>query len=261
MSPPLSRQVETPTAVAAIEDLLADDGLALRAISATVAHGLNLPVPVSVALNVYPDRKSFERGLVDDGGVSPAGAAQLGEFAAGIGRRRHVLLQEPELPGRKDREWLRLMAHELTHVCQIELALGEGRADQWLAEGMAEWVAASVIERLGLDSMSRRRELALARLRNHAALIATPIDLEALGSPRGFTLSHLRFGTVPTYQLVFLMTDYLIAQRGMPSLVQYFASFSRSTDRCANFASAFAVSLDQFASDVRGHLQAAAKGL
>ena len=45
-------------------------------------------------------------------------------------------------------EWLRLIAHELTHVSQFELAGGEGRAEQWLAEGMAEHVAFQVLERL-----------------------------------------------------------------------------------------------------------------
>jgi len=38
---------------------------------------------------------------------------------------------------------LRLIAHELTHVSQIELAVAKDAGEQWLAEGMAEWVAFS----------------------------------------------------------------------------------------------------------------------
>src|SRR5439155_1596155 len=138
---------------------------------------------------------------------------ELADFAIGVGRRRQLLLNE-EGADTSRREWLRLIAHEMTHVCQIELAEGEGRAAQWLAEGMAEWVAFTVLERLRLDTMPNRREVARRGIRNHAALISARLDLATLGTPRGFTVRHLREGSVPTYQLAFLMTDYLLEHHG-----------------------------------------------
>ena len=78
-----------------------------------------------------------------------------------MGKRRTLLLQQ-ESGETGGREWLRLLAHELTHVAQIELAQGEGRAAQWLAEGMAEWAAFRVLERLSLDTLPERRRIALA---------------------------------------------------------------------------------------------------
>ena len=40
------------------------------------------------------------------------------------------------------------------------------------------------------------------------------LDLDTLGTPRGFTVRHLRDGSLPTYQLAFLMADYLSRRDG-----------------------------------------------
>lgn len=228
---------------------------AVRGISAILVHELALPVPEQVTVYVYETRKVFERGLIHDAHVSPARAAELSDFAIGIGKRRQLLLND-EGTERNGREWLRLIAHELAHVCQIELAHGEGLAEQWLAEGMAEWVAFTVLEHLGLDTVESRRRMARAGIRNHAALVAARLDLETLGSPRGFTVRHRREGSLPTYQLAFLMADYLIQREGFAQVVEYFRAFSRSQDRHANFALAFQQTLDEFEGEILTHLRA-----
>ena len=58
---------------------------------------------------------------------SPVRAAQLSDFAVGVGKRGQLLLHR-ETDDPRSREWLRLLAHELSHVSQIELAQGEGLA-------------------------------------------------------------------------------------------------------------------------------------
>jgi hypothetical protein len=233
---------------------LRTDAAAVRGIAAILARELGLPVPSRFTVYVYDSAKSFERGLIQDGEVSPARAAELSDFAIGVGRRRQLLLNEEGIdPSR--REWLRLIAHEMTHVCQIELAEGEGRAAQWLAEGMAEWVAFTVLERLHLDSMVNRREIARRGIRNHAALVSARLDLATLGTPRGFTVRHRREGSVPTYQLAFLMSDYLIARHGFGRVVEYFRSFGTSQSPRENFEQAFGTSLDDFEREILTHLK------
>jgi hypothetical protein len=233
---------------------LRTDAAAVRGIAAILARELGLPVPSRFTVYVYDSAKSFERGLIQDGDVSPARAAELSDFAIGVGRRRQLLLNEEGIdPSR--REWLRLIAHEMTHVCQIELAEGEGRAAQWLAEGMAEWVAFTVLERLQLDNMTNRREIARRGIRNHAALISARLDLATLGTPRGFTVRHRREGSVPTYQLAFLMSDYLIERHGFGRVVEYFRSFRTSQSPRENFEQAFGTSLDNFEREILAHLK------
>ena len=233
---------------------LASNEEAIRGIAAILVRDLKLPMPSNFTAYVYSGRQGFERGLVMDANVSPMRAAELSEFAVGIGKRRQLLLND-EGGTARGREWFRLIAHELAHVSQIELAQGEGRAEQWLAEGMAEWVAFNVLDRLALDTVTNRRILATAGIRNHAALIAARLDLETLGNPRGFTVRHLREGSLPTYQLAFLMADYLITRDGFPRVVTYFRSFERRQDRHVNFRETFGQSLEQFELEVLGHLK------
>ena len=226
---------------------------AVQGIAAILVRDLGLPVPDELTLYVYGSRDVFEEGLVSDGRVSPLRAAELSDFAVGVGRRRQLLLHD-EVSQPSAREWIRLLAHELTHLAQIELAQGEGRAEQWLAEGMAEWAAFVVLERLGLDTRARHREAATAGVSSHEALVSARLDLETLGTSRGFTIRHLREGSLPTYQLAFLMADYLIGRSGLPRVVEYFRAFATRQDRRENFRDAFGQSLEDFEREILAHL-------
>jgi len=227
---------------------------AVRGIAAILVKDLELPVPQQVTVYVYASREVFEQGLIQDAKVSPSRAAELSDFAIGVGKRRQLLLND-EAYQQRGREWFRLIAHELAHVSQIEMAQGEGRAEQWLAEGMAEWVAFTVLERVGLDTVQHRRRVAASGIRNHAALVAARLDLETLGSPRGFTVRHLKEGSLPTYQLAFLMADYLIDRDGLGGVIDYFRAFSKSQNRHVNFERAFKQSIDQFEQEILTHLK------
>src|SRR5512132_3796788 len=60
---------------------------AIRGISAILVRDLSLPLPYTFTAYVYSDRHGFERGLIDDANVAPVRAAELSEFAVGIGKR------------------------------------------------------------------------------------------------------------------------------------------------------------------------------
>ena len=227
---------------------------AVQGIAALLVRDLKLPMPERVTVFVYSTRQVFEQGLIRDANVSPVRAAELSDFAIGVGRRRQLLFND-EAYDHRGREWLRLIAHELAHVSQIELAHGEGRAEQWLAEGMAEWIAFNVLERLGLDTVKNRRDIASAGIRTHAALVAAKLDLDTLGTPRGFTVRHLKEGSLPTYQLAFLMADYLITRDGFDRTVEYFRGFGQGGSRRETFRNAFHQTLEQFEGEVLAHLK------
>jgi hypothetical protein len=224
----------------------------VRTVAGIIARDLGLPLPDTVTVYVYNSRRVFERGLIDDGHVSRVRAAELSDFAIGVGKRRQLLLHHE--PNVASAEWVRLVAHELAHVSQIEMAEGEGRAEQWLAEGMAEWVAFHVLERLRLDTVVRRRIAAIDTVRDYPPLVAQRLDLNTLGTPRGFTVRHLRDGSQPTYQLAFLLTDYLISRDGLGQVIDYFRSFAVHADRRANFRAAFGESLEEFEEEALSHL-------
>jgi hypothetical protein len=234
---------------------LATTDEAVRGIAAIIWSRLGLAVPDHLTVHVYGGRLAFEQGLIRDGRVSPPLAAEMSDFAIGVVTRGQVLLYDRPRD-RSEREWLRLIAHELTHIAQIQLAGGEGRGEQWLAEGMAEWAAYSTLEHLGLDSLGRRRMAATAGLHLHATLLESGLDLEARGTPRGFTDWHTREGGLATYQLAFLMSDYLVEQRGFDRMKAYFASFRDSPDRRANFDRVFGETISDFEANVLAYLRA-----
>lgn len=228
--------------------LLTTHESAVRGIGALLTREFGLPLPDELTLFVYGSRREFEAGLVTDARLSPARAAELSESALGVGRPRQLLLHDGALP--RGREWLRLVAHELTHVSQIELARGERGPAQWVKEGMAEWVAFSVLERLGLDSLERRRDAARESVRRSMPLAAAPPGLDALASPSGFSARHRRDGAAPTYQLSFLMVDRLVARAGFDGVVQYFQAFRDGRDHDANFERVFGLTLPAFEREV-----------
>ena len=251
---PMALDVSGPDAAPVAARDLASDETAVRGIAAILSRELGLPVPTQFTVYLYSSARSFERGLVQDADVPPARAAELSAFAIGVGRRRQLLLNEEGADPTRT-EWLRLIAHEMTHVCQIELAGSEGRAAQWLAEGMAEWVAFTVLDRLQLDTLPNRREVARRGIRNHAALLSAKLDLATLGTPRGFTVRHRREGSVPTYQLAFLMADYLIERHGFGRVVGYFRSFASNPDERENFERAFGETIEAFEREILGYLK------
>jgi hypothetical protein len=243
---------EAPSAAPRYPDDFSSHEAVVRGVAAMLARDLGLPVPEHVTVYIYSSRDVFERGLVSDARLSIGRAAELSEFAVGVGQRRQLLLHS-DGGAPAGRDWLRLIAHELTHVAQIELALSEGRAEQWLAEGMADWAAFFVLEQLGLDTLAGRRAAARREVRHHPALQAGRLELASLGTSRGFTLRHLREGSLPTYQLAFLMTDYLVRRHGFAALVDYFRSLTDGRERHEGFRLAFGRTLREFEREILDH--------
>jgi hypothetical protein len=225
--------------------------VAVDEVVSTLAH-MGLELPADVRVHVYDTRESFRLGLLEEAYVPADRVEEIAAFAAGLARPGRVLLHSRAARGRL--EWRRLIAHELTHVAQFTLAGGDGRADQWLAEGVAERVAFEVLERLGLDTLSERRTRALRVAQRHPAFAAGTLDLAALGSPREFTLRHQRDGSLETYQLSFLMADYLVARFGLDGVLVYFRA-CRTLDREQAFVATFGQPVAAFEAEVLGHLR------
>ena len=241
---------------------LTDYPPAIRAISGVMARDLGLPLPSAVTLFVYPSREAYAHGLTDVGGLPAARAREISGYSAGLGQHRRLFLNEAALEHRAPRVWLGVLAHELTHVVQYQLAGGRrGQSEQWLREGMADWVAGQVLERLGIATVRQQREEALRAVREELPRLRDePLDLVALGEPRGWETRHLRSGDPLTYRLAFLLTDDLIRRRGLDRLLDYFSAFARSDDRFGHFLRAFGLSLAEFQASALQRVHDAAPG-
>lgn len=222
---------------------LADEATVHR-IAYVLRHELHVPVPTRFAVHLYDSTERFAEGLVLDAAVTPGVAAQLAQFAMGVAVPHNFLLRARAGDVAKRPEAIRLVAHELTHLGQIELA-GESGPVHWLAEGMAEWSAHAVLERLGVATLASHRMAIVpdvkARLRTDARL-----ELGAMATPAGFLATHRRRGTIATYHLAFMLADYLVARDGFAAVLDYFSAFRRSDDAAANFRAAFGQDVTAF---------------
>ena len=223
---------------------------AVRRVASVLRDDLRLPLPAEITLRLYATAKLFEQGLVEDGGVAPPLAATMSGFAAGASVDSSIFLLEPSPARRRSsptpgaaREWMRLVAHEMTHVGQMELAGGTGRASQWMAEGVADWASFRVLDRLGLAPMRAARGARLAALH-------VPVDPGGLDDPREFVERSRRDGPDVTYGVAFALADRLIDRYGFARTREYFQAFAHERDRALNFRAIFGESAADFAREL-----------
>lgn|ERR671919_2528054 len=217
----------------------------LQRIARILQVDLRLPLPARIFAHIYDGPQRFEQGLVADAAVPLVRAAALGRFAVGVALPGTLLLQAPPHAQEVAGDWPRLLAHELTHLAQIELAGRDRGPAQWLVEGMAEWVAYRVVDQLGLASFEDWTALARVAAATYVRK-ADGLDLDRLTRRDAFMAEHQRVGTLLTYRLVFHLAHSLVAEHGLQSLMEYFLAFRFSGDAARNFSTSFDMSVEAF---------------
>ena len=231
--------------VLSIDGAPANSAALFTTVARTVQMDLGLPLPARITARIYEGPAPFEEGLTTYGAVPAAQAAELARFAIGAAIPGTVLLVAPASASAPSLEWPRLIAHELTHLAQMELAATETGPAQWLVEGMAEWVAYRVLARLGLVDFETWSVGARTAAVDYVVR-AAGLNLEALATPSGFLAHHQRVGPLLTYRLALHLTDRLVEREGMGALVGYFRAFRASSDPALNFRTSFGISLGSF---------------
>jgi hypothetical protein len=229
---------------------------ALDAIVSVMTEDLQIPVPrTSITLYFYPDREAFAQGLTDRFNNDPTLARAVAKSALGRLRQtregKQFVVNDEILAGLRWPERIHVLAHELTHIVQYELAEGKLAGDLWLIEGSADWVAYRVLEVLGLDTMSRRKDLKIAQVRQEQertplSEMITAQDWQALNS---------RYGSAIPYAQAFLATDMLISQRGLSAVMDYFRRVPHATDLSENFQAVFGMELSTFQQGFTAYLE------
>lgn len=211
----------------------------VRFVAAVFADGLGLPLPPPVVLRLYSTRAGFREGLVRDVGVSSEVAGELAASALGLALPRSVVL----LTAGDDDDRVRLVAHEVMHLVQLELA-GPARPAQWMMEGTAEWAALAVLDHLGARDVTRRRRTAHEAARGYLA--AHPdFSPASVRHPADFRAWHRRAGTA-AYHVAYVLAERLVERHGVPRVMEYFRAFRDTADVAANFERVFTVGTATF---------------
>jgi hypothetical protein len=232
---------------------------AVDAIVSVITDDLQMPVPrTSFTVYFYPSREAFAQGLTYKFNTDPMLAGDIAKFAQGriyqTKESRQLLVNGEILESQRWLDRIRFLAHEITHIVHYELANKTHAGDRWLKEGFADWVAFRVLESLGLDTFSRRRNQQIARVKRAKERQPLPALAEMVITRDWETLSS-RHGGAMTYGQAFLATDFLIERRGLFSVIDYFRLFTRSNDRLRNFQAAFGKDLAAFEREFTAHLE------
>jgi hypothetical protein len=233
---------------------VADYPDALAVLLPAIRGVLRVAVPHGGALEIHADREHFARALVKAFGVDRANARDLAEWVQAAVSGRTVLVNEAVLDGKAWPERIEIIAHELTHTIQHELA-GRRRSttDSWLFEGFAEWAALRVADALGLRTFAGARETYVAAVRTAAAQRPLP-SLARMATPQEWIAVRLEHGFEPTYGVAFLAAELLVDRHTPGAVVGYFRRFAASEDRLANFEAAFGQPLEAFEVDFTAHV-------
>jgi len=238
---------EAPRSVAAHITTYQD---AIDTIVSVMSEDLQIPVPkTSFTLYFYAHPEAFAQGLTEKFNTNPAVAREIAKSALGRIRQtregKQLLVNEEILEYLRWPDRIHVLAHELTHVLQYELAGGRLAGDLWLIEGFADWVASRVLEALGLDTFSRRKDQKIAQVRRENRPPSLP-PLSQMATVQDWDALSARHGGAMAYGQAFLATDFLIQQHGLASVIEYFRRVSHAVDRLQHFQAIFGEELSDF---------------
>jgi hypothetical protein len=252
-----------------------DYGAALAAIMSVMVRDLKLPPIDEGSVTLYPSQASYEAGVVAQSAEnlerlrkqlgprpkqmkeaeSVLAATTMAVGSNGVGMYKRVLINEWRVAKFPWSEWVRLLAHELTHTADRELVDGHPAAsDQWLREGFAEWVGYKVVDTFGAQGFSDSRKHALDLILTATSYQTFP-GLGQLARNSDWITWSRTLGRAATYGQAFIAVDYLIEEKGLPAVIEYFRLFKKWNNRERNFATAFGESLTVFDGRFSKHLQ------
>jgi hypothetical protein len=247
MPAPVEGQDARPSRVLTLEEVRAiprhrlesigDYRWAAAAALSVIERELRFP-PLHGEVQFYSRGDVLKSALVAEGHSSATADAAVGlmDGIASPGRIR-INVDAMYALAWPARIWV--LAHELTHVAQYQLAGGRrGSSPQWLREGMAEWVGLRVLETLGRGSGPLALKNARRQLGRTAKKRRLP-SLSDLATPASWILRVAEWSHRPLYDLSLVAATDLIERHGMSAALDYFAAFARSDEAAANFRLCF----------------------
>jgi hypothetical protein len=224
------------------------------AVAALMRNKLDLKLPAWRKAYVCRDEAAFSEGLLRNFGARTWHGSETS--AAGIATSFGVFLRGDYLARRTLAGRVEVIAHELAHLIQQELARPRvHEVPRWIVEGHAEWVALSVVDRLGYGSYSERRAQVARSVVDGAIPATLAPGLDTLDSPDQWWRWTRSLSPSVTYGQAFLAVDRLTERYGSATMVEFFRAFARATDARECWDGLFPISYPQFVADFRTHLR------
>lgn len=204
--------------------------------------GLSQDRPVTIVLT--RDRNAFLTETARRFGISDWEARRVTRSVDALAGDGLIVLNADGVPTPRQRTFL--IAHELTHQYQRQLAGLKAGEVKWMLEGMAEAVGAYVVARQGFMTVPQYKAnwyTGISRTSNKPAL-------EALRTSGDWAEALSIYGAGMTYKTAGLSNLVLFEQHGIQQVICYFALLGKGQNATEAFQNAFEADLQQFEQSV-----------
>lgn len=220
---------------------------AVAAVRAFFSREYGLELDHDVRIVLAGDKNDFAEALVHDAKASPVLADEKAEYAAGVSGRAVIVAR----PGRqaKPAAVAFLVCHELTHQYQAQVAPGRFAAVHWMSEGVADVVAARLVEDMGLGRLDDLR----GRWEKTVGAASDRPRLAGLHGREDWHGARKRFGASLVYAMSDLAVLELTQRAGVAGLFDYFKALRAMAPEQA-FEKAFDRDLATFEVQAEGRM-------
>lgn len=195
----------------------------------------------SVLIVLTPNKSTYRDEIMTRLRYDQSRAEELANNTAGLAGGHIIIVNagsSSTIEGRST-----IIIHELTHIYQRQLAGGRSGAVMWILEGIANTVAAQVVDQQGyyrLDTYKRNLQRTL-RIADRKP------SLDELIARNDWSACLYKYGYHITYQTASYATLLLTERFGERRVMNYFIDLGRGANAERAFQDAFGISLANFA--------------
>ena len=211
--------------------------------------GLVLNKPVTIVLT--RNRKAFLAESALRFGVSEIEINRVGKGVDALSGNRLIVINVDGTPTTRQRTFL--LAHELTHQYQRQLAGVKAVEVKWMLEGMAEAVGAQVVARQRFMSVEQYK----VNWQTGISLAKNKPYLTELRTSQGWSKALSAYGTSLTYKTAGLSNLILFEQYGIQKVINYFVELGNGKSSNDAFKNSFDINMLQFERNMEGYTRKA----
>jgi len=203
--------------------------------------GMHLTNQVIIVLTT--ERKAYITEVIARFKVSELEAERVARGTHALSGNNLIIVDMSGIPTVRQKTFL--IAHELTHHYQRQLAGNQAGTVKWMLEGMAEEVGAHVVAQQGYFQVKQYKDNWWTGL----AMTANKPSLNQLETARDWSMSISQYGSPLTYKTAGLAVLILTEQFGQEKVLDYFAGLGRGENPETSFQKVFGMRMVDFMAD------------
>jgi hypothetical protein len=211
----------------------------------------NIRLEKSITIVLTRDRKAYISEVISRFKISEFEAAKVTKGTDAIAGKDLIIVNLSGVPTPRQKTFL--IAHEMTHHYQRQLAGDQAGKVKWMLEGMAESVGAQVVARKGYMNLVGYKNNWLGGLKT----ANNKPRLFELRSRDGWSNAISQYGSGLTYKTAGVAVLLLTERFGQQKVLDYFVELGQGESPETSFQRVFGVKMTDFESELESLLRRA----